>query len=259
IDVYILDDNISLRNKEKIRLSINPEIISLTWLKIKSLLPPGVTIPIDNTAFPLTCYYRIFAPYALPKEAKRVIYLDVDMIVLEDISKLWYTDMGEYLFAAVQDLQLTVSCSWGGIPNYKELGIPADTKYFNSGVMVINIEKWRAENVTSRVIKFMHENIKFVNYADQYGLNGVLYNQWFPLDPNWNWFVHFENKSPYLIHFLDVKPIFKSYRSKPEFKDVFYHYLKLTAWKEYKPVNHYNRLFKKAYTKFKKKSLQLFS
>lgn len=259
IDVYILDDNISSKNKEKINQTITPSITTLNWLTIDSVIPKDITIPIDNTAFPLTCYYRIFAPYAIPKDVEKVIYLDVDMIVLEDISKLWNTNIGDHLFAAVQDWQLTVSCSWGGIPNYKELGIPADTKYFNSGLLVMNAKKWREEDVTSRVIQFMHENIKFINYADQYGLNGALYNQWYELDSKWNWFALFEHESPFIIHFLDVKPIFKSYKSKPEFKDQFYKYLKLTPWKDYKPVHNYNRLIKKIYTKLKKKSLQIFS
>jgi lipopolysaccharide biosynthesis glycosyltransferase len=259
IDVYILDDNISSKNKEKIQASVTPEVTTLKWLKIDSVIPPHITIPIDNTAFPLTCYYRIFAPYAIPETVSKVIYLDVDMIVLEDISKLWNTDIGSYLFAAVQDWQLTVSCSWGGIQNYKELGIPADTKYFNSGLLVMNAIKWREEDATGRVISFMHDNIKFINYADQYGLNGALYDQWYQLDAKWNWFALFENEAPYIIHFLDVKPIFKSYKSKPEFKDEFYKYLRLTPWKDYKPVHNYNRLLKKVYTKLKKKSLQFFS
>jgi lipopolysaccharide biosynthesis glycosyltransferase len=234
-------------------------MFSFSWLKIDEVLPESMSIPIDNTAFPLTAYYRIFSPYAIPSTARRLLYLDVDMIVLDDISKLWNTDIGDALFGAVQDWQLTVSCSWGGIPNYRELGIPADTKYFNSGLLLINTQQWREKNITKKVIDFMHENIKYVNYADQYGLNGALYDQWHLLDPNWNWFAQFENEAPYIIHFLDVKPIFKSYRSRLEFKDEFFKYLRLTAWKDYKPVNNYQRLLKKVYTKLQKKSIQLFS
>ncbi|MFD2162922.1 glycosyltransferase family 8 protein [Paradesertivirga mongoliensis] len=259
IDVYVLDDKISASNKSRISSTVNPERITLNWKTISSVIPPHLTIPVDNTAFPFTAYYRIFASHAIPADRERVIYLDVDMIVLADISKLWKTDIGDCLFAAVQDWQLTVSCSWGGIPNYKELGIPADTKYFNSGLLIMNAKKWRDEDITTKVIKFMHENVKFINYADQYGLNGALYDRWFQLDSNWNCFAQFENEAPYIIHFLDVKPIFKSYRSRPEFKEEFYKYLRLTPWKDHKPVTNYNRLFKKIYTKVKKKSLQLFS
>jgi len=259
VDFYVLDDGISARNRRRLESTINPEVTSLFWLKTNSIIPPDITIPIDHTAFPFTTYYRLFAPHAISEDVKKVIYLDVDMIVLEDISKLWYTDIDDKLFAAVQDWQLTVSCSWGGIPNYKELAIPAETKYFNAGLMVMDTKKWRDEEVTSRVIKFMHNNINHINFADQYGLNAVLYNQWYQLDPKWNWFAIFENKEPYLIHYTDIKPTFKSYKSVPEFKDEFYKYLRLTPWKDHKPVGHYNRLFKKLCTKIKKKSLRIFA
>lgn len=256
IDFYILDDGISARNHEKLQSLIKPEMTTLYWLKASSIIPDDIAIPIDNTAFPFTTYYRLFAPHSISDEVRKVIYLDVDMIVLEDISKLWHTDIENKLFAAVQDWQLTVSCSWGGIPNYKELGIPADTKYFNAGLMIMDTKMWRDEKVTERVIKFMHENINFINFADQYGLNAVLYDQWFALDPKWNWFAQFENESPHIIHFLDIKPTFKSYRSQLNFKEYFYKYLRLTPWKDHKPVSHYNRLFKKLCTKIKKKFLR---
>lgn len=257
IDFYILDDGILPKNKEKLQSTINPAITTLYWYKTSTIVPKDITIPIDHTAIPFTTYYRLFAAHVVPVEVKRVIYLDADMVSIEDISKLWYTDIEGKLFAAVQDWQLTVSCSWGGIPNYKQLGIHPDTKYFNAGLMVMDTDKWREQDVTKRIIKFMHENINFINFADQYGLNAVLYDQWFVLDPSWNWFAQFENKNPFIIHFLDIKPIFKTYRSKPEFREEFYKYLRMTPWKDYKPVSHYKRLFKKIVTKLKKESLRL--
>jgi len=259
LDFYILDDGISVINKEKINASVNPAVTNLIWLKTGVIVPPDITIPIDHTAMPFTTYYRLFAPGIVPKEVERVIYLDSDMIVLKDISKLWNTDIENKLFAAVQDWQLTVSCSWGGIPNYEQLGIPADTSYFNAGLLVIDTKKWRAEDVTRRVIEFMNENMRFVNFADQYGLNGLLYNQWYKLNPGWNWFAQFDNEEPFIIHFLDIKPIFKNYRSKPEFKDAFYKYLRLTPFRDYKPVSNYNRILKKVCTKLKKRFLRLFA
>lgn len=259
IDVYVLDDKISAVNRQRVSSLVNPDMITLVWIEAASVIPDDITIPIDNTSYPITCYYRLFAPFAIPDNISKVIYLDVDMIVLEDISKLWYTNIGDSLFAAVQDKMMTVSCEWAGVPNYKELGIPPETKYLNSGLLVINLNKWRKESATVRVINFMHENIKYITHADQYGFNGALYNQWFELDPRWNWFAQFHNEAPFIVHFLEIKPIFKSYNSRPEFQDRFYEYLQLTPWKDHKPVHNYHRLLKKAYNKLIKKSIQLFS
>jgi len=258
LDVYVIDDGISPKNKAKIQASVNPDITTLNWKKPLDVIPTDIKLPVDQSAFPLTAYMRLFAPYAVPKEVKKIIYLDVDMIVTADISKLWHTDIGDYLFGAVQDLGEVVSCAWGGIPNYKELGIPAETKYFNSGLLVINPVKWRAMEVPSNVIRCMNENKKHVNYADQYGLNVFLYNKWFELDKRWNCFAAKKMDDYFIIHFLDVKPIFKSYHSVEEYKTEFYKYLRLTPWKNHTPVSDFRRSSRKAYNKLKKMALNLF-
>lgn len=257
IDIYIIDDGISLKNKQRLQASTNPDITTLYWVRSNEVVPPGIKIPVDNSAFPPTVYYRLFAPYVVAPQVSKVIYLDVDMIVLKDIAKLWHTDIGDSLFAAVQDWQETVSKhAWGGIPNYKELGIPADTKYFNSGLLLINTKKWREQNIVQKVIDCMRDNRKHVNYADQYGLNVALFDQWHALDRNWNCFATFDYTDPYIIHFLDIKPIFKSYNSKPQYREVFYTYLEQTAWRGHKPVSGKRRLIRKIYNKLRKKVSQ---
>lgn len=258
IDLYVIDDGISGLNRKMINSIPDPNMISIHWHKMKDVVQ-GVNLPIDSSAFPQTAYLRIFSPYVVPENLEKIIYLDVDTIVQQDISTLWRTDLGDKLFGAVLDVQETVSCSWAGIPNYKELGIPADTKYFNSGLLVINTIEWRKLDVTSRVIKCLHDNIIHVNYADQYGLNAVLFNQWFELDPRWNWFAFKEAENPFIIHFLDIKPIFTTYASYPPFKDEFFKYLRLTPFKNFRPIGHYGRMRVKVYNKLKKYALKMFA
>ena len=157
----------------------------------------------------------------------------------------------------MQDLQEVVSCSWGGIPNYKELGIPADSKYFNSGLLLINAKRWRDDQITTKVIQCLIDNSKYVNWVDQYGLNAALANQWVELDRSWNWFASQGDKTatgeaPRIVHFLDIKPIFKSYASNRTFQTEFYKYMRLTPWKDHTPVSDYRRLLRKTYNKVKK-------
>lgn len=257
IDFYIIDDNISPENKSKIQASISGNSITLFWCSADSVIPTGVKIPTDRTAFPFTAYLRLFAPYIIPKNAKKMINLDVDMIVMSDISKLWNIEIGDYVLAAVQDIAETISSTWGGIPNYKELGMDASTKYFNSGLMMIDPIKWRAEDILTQVIDCTNANIKFVNYADQYGLNVVLANKWLELDRRWNSFTLSKIPDPFIIHFLDVKPIFKSYKGNREYKNEFFKYLELTPWKGYTPVNDYKRLLRKVLIKLSKMPVRI--
>lgn len=252
IDFHIIDDGISAKSKAKLNSIADPARITLKWIKSKDTVPADITIPIDNSAFPLTAYMRIFSPYVIDQNVDKLIYLDVDTIVQDDISKLWNTPLGDHTIAAVQDPGKTVDCAWAGIPNYKELGLTADTKYFNSGVLMIDPKKWREQNVAAEVIAALGKYREHVRMADQYGINVIMANKWLELDPKWNWFAHQEDEGPYIVHFLDIKPIFKTYHSQEVYKDEFFRYLNMTPWKGFKPISGNKRQLHKIITKIKK-------
>ena len=215
-------------------------------------MPPDVSIPVDKSGFPVSAYSRIFSPYLLGPDAERLIYLDVDTLLRADISGLWNLDLGDNIIAAAQDPGETIDCQWGGIPNYAELGLSPKTKYFNSGVLLMNPKKWRENNITHEVFTALNKYAEHVKMADQYGLNVIFANRWLQLDPKWNWFAFKEDENPYLIHFLHIKPIFKTYHSQPVYKDDFFKYLALTPWKNFKPISGSHRNIRKVINRFKK-------
>lgn len=245
IHVYVIDDGISKKNIEMITKTVDAEIFQFFWNKSKNIIPADIKMPQDKSALPITTYLRLFAPYLIPKDTKKMIYLDVDMIVLHDISELWNIDLAGHLFGAVQDICKVIGSTWGGIPNYKELGLNPKDKYFNAGLLLIDPIRWRAEQISVKVINTINDNIESVNFADQYGLNVLLNNQWYEIDPRWNAFADMEYEDPYLVHFLNVKPIFKSYKSQPIYYDLFYTYLRQTPYKDFKTLSNKHLLFRK--------------
>jgi lipopolysaccharide biosynthesis glycosyltransferase len=249
IELYILDDGISTANKKHLLSAGSPDMFTYHWHETKNIIPDGIKIPNDHSAFPITTYLRLFSPYILPAETRKMIYLDVDMILLKDISEIWNTDLRENIIAAVVDLSETVGSSWGGIPNYRQLGLNPDAKYFNAGLMAIDVVKWRERNIATKVLDTINANIQFVNFADQYGLNVILINDWLELDKRWNSYSVLDYKDPYLIHFLDIKPIFKSYKANQRYYDEFYKYLNLTSYKNFKPQSDLRRVFRKGLIK----------
>jgi lipopolysaccharide biosynthesis glycosyltransferase len=251
---HLLSDQISKSNKEKINSSVelSPEII-LNWIEAEEVFPPNIKFPADKSAFPKTAYLRLFAPALMKSAVKKLIYFDVDMIVRSDISQLWNIDLQGHTMAAVLDVGKTVGCVWGGIPNYKELGLPANAKYFNSGLMIIDCEQWVNQNIPKKVFKVMDDHIEHVNYADQYGLNVVFAQNWLEIDPLWNWFANNYHPNPYNIHFLDIKPFYKSYNSDLEFRKEFFKYLDMTPWKGMALKSDFYRVLHKAIIKIKKK------
>lgn len=54
--------------------------------------------------FPKTAYYRIAIPELFRgSQIERLLYMDCDMIALDDVAKLWTVDLGENIIAAVED------------------------------------------------------------------------------------------------------------------------------------------------------------
>jgi lipopolysaccharide biosynthesis glycosyltransferase len=258
IEFYIIDSGISKKNIEKLKSIIDINNFGLHFCPMDQVLPKGASLPVDGSALPFLAYMRIYAPYAIPSTAKKVIYLDVDMIVTTDISKLWHTDLGEYTVGCVQDHSAVVSCSWAGIPNYKELGLAADTKYFNSGLLLIDTEKWISQNIPEKIIKCGEDNKKHAMLADQYPLNVVFANNWLELDPKWNCKAGLDIKDPYIMHFIDIKPIYSSYNGSQFYQQEFYRYLDMTPWKNAKEVPNYVRISRKVYYKLEKMFSKLF-
>lgn len=256
IIIYIIDDGITLINKRKLISSLNLDRIQINWVDITEAIPGDAQLPLDNSTYPSNIYAKLFIPYILPKDIKRAIFLDVDMIVLNDISKLWHLDLEGNVIGAVQDHYIKYIEAWDGIKNFKELGLVNGKKYFNAGLLVVDVEKWRLLEIDSRVISSIIQNIKFANFPEQYGMNVVLYEKWKEIDPLWNFFASYDHASPFNIHFIGRKPIYHAYTNNEKFKAIFYDYLNQTAWAGFKPKSTIKSKLKKVRNRIKKLSLK---
>lgn len=259
VNLYIIDDGLKEQSIKKVIDSIDEKIFTITWLKLQEIIPDKSRLPLDNSTFPLNVYIRLFIPYFVPLSLERVLYLDVDMIVETDVSKLWDIDMEGKIVAGVVDRSGTVSSTWGGITNYQELGLKPDTKYFNSGLLLIDPVRWREQNMTDRILTCITENSKYAGFPDQYGLNVVLAGQWLELDSKWNCYAMSTDQNPYIIHFIGVKPIYTSYAFNDYYRKRFFFYLSSTKWSGFTPISNNFRLLKKLYNKMFKKWLNTIS
>lgn len=232
IDLYIVDDAINEKNKKKLNAVVGK--MNVIWKKLSDVFPNHLKIPLDKTTFPANVYARLCIPYFIDPDVDKAIYLDVDMIVLEDISKLWHTDIGNFNLAAVTDRSEVVSSPWGGIKNYSELGLNPNSKYLNAGMLVLKPKMWRKLNLTEKAFRVRIENINVMTWGDQYCINVVFNENWFVLDRRWNSFAQENIENPYLIHFTGIKPIFKSYTGNKRYKEIFFDYLNKTEWTGFK-------------------------
>lgn len=150
-------------------------------------------------------YLRFLLPELLP-HVDKILYIDVDVVVDRSLEPLFDTPLEGCAIAAVPDLPMLVgSRTWPTffIPAgdrrlrfhaYVEevLGLSCpigSTNYFNCGVMIFDLARWRAEDVAGRAIRFLTEN-PHVYYMDQDALNVLMGGRYVRLDARWNAFAN---------------------------------------------------------------------
>ncbi len=153
-------------------------------------------------------FYRIFIPSLFPK-LKKAIYLDCDIVLTDDIAKLYNTDIGDNILGGVTDEAVL------GIPQFRKyvkevVGVPAQ-KYINSGVLLINCEKFREERIEEKIIALV-EKYNFRTVApDQDYINYLCKDRIYDLGFGWNKqprrIRSFDNNNLHLVHYnLFEKP-----------------------------------------------------
>ena len=196
----------------------------------------------------LATYYRLFLPALLPISVNKVLFLDADMIIKEDIMELWTTSIDGYSLAAIEDPDSN--------PEKTNLSIPLSAQYFNAGVLLINLRYWRQKAITQQLINYIKKHHSRLTYHDQDALNAILWDQYKVLSPEWNMIQQTTTSSPKIIHYLGTRKPWHL-KSKHPYRADYFYYLKKTPWKNYSPLleyiqrvsSHYLRpFFKKIYT-----------
>ena len=252
--LFILDGGISFANRKRIMRSLNSDLITIYWLQQDNSLFENLALTRHLTA---ATYYRLSIPKILPQKFDKVIYLDTDMVVTGDLEELWNIDVGNNYVLAVEEIYKDTST----IKVLINLGINPEYKYFNAGLLVMNLEKWRTDNIAEKVIEYTKKNRDKVRH-DQDTLNVLLAGNWGELHPKWNqihWIYesYFREDNPFpkednpyrnlpedvynevlnnpcITHFTSYPKPFATGLRYPECthprKDLFFQYLDLTAW-----------------------------
>ncbi|WP_321387054.1 glycosyltransferase family 8 protein [uncultured Enterococcus sp.] len=174
---YIIEDEISERNKQLLRQSIASYRAKVEFLRVDM---NSFSHVVESDRIPRTAYFRIVAPELFRNTGvKTLLYLDCDMVAVTDIAELWTIDLSDYLLAAVEDA--------GFHHRLEKMKLPVESAlYFNSGFMLINVEAWLKKEITFRVLNFIENHPEKLRFHDQDALNAVLCDQWLQLHPSWN-------------------------------------------------------------------------
>lgn len=167
-------------------------------------------------------YNRFFIGDLKP-EISKCLYLDVDLIVLEDIGELYSTDLKKYTIGAVEDLNSKY--------RNRSLFDPEHT-YFNAGVLLIDLKKWNSENIKNKLFEAEKELKEKLQFADQDLLNKVFENNYLQLDKKYNVIEKSQSSEVAIRHYAGyLKPWQTDENLKTDLlymSEAFWKYAKLT-------------------------------
>lgn len=225
---------------------------------LQGYFPPNITYELRECNFGLenkvqakneymtsSIYDKILLYEELPTSIEKVAFFDADIVLLRDPADLYDLQMKDYVVAAVKDQVYDVKFTEEA---KAAIGVGKEM-YFNSGVMLVNMEKWRELNIAERALQFCIEKWDLTPFHDQDGLNYAIKGQWLEISHLWNprienvvkdehgveqkltreevygqnlsYLVHYSgpNKPWFYMAFHPMKKLYLSYLRKSAFRD----------------------------------------
>lgn len=213
--IKVLNTDISEENKEKIGKykhdNVDIEFVDLTNYieKVKDKL-------YTRDYYSKTTYFRLFLPNLYPQYDK-VLYLDSDIVILDDIAKLYNTEMGDNLVAAAPDDVIQFNDVFQEYVE-KVVGVADHRKYFNAGILLMNLDEMRKFEFQEKFI-YSLDRITFAVAQDQDYLNRLCKGRVKLIDRIWNRMPIADST----IKTEDVKLVHYNLAFKPwHFEDILY-------------------------------------
>lgn len=232
--INVIDGGITLKNRAYLEDLVIRNNSQIFFKEIETNLLKNLVI---NGHITEATYYRILIPELFPL-INKAVYLDCDIIVRTDIVNLWGHDIKNYALGAVRLYEYNA---------HEHLGIPKDANYFNAGILIMNLDKWRKENISQKVIEFIQKYPERLISWDQDALNGILYNDWFDINLKWNlrsqlYDMDFQRaglqtelafeelkSNPFIVHFTTASKPWHLFNSHP-FKGEYFYYLEKSRY-----------------------------
>lgn len=184
-DIIVLTRDIQQKTMDAITNNIHTPNVHIGFLDVKKALA-GVNLPYHGHFRPET-YFRLLAPWILPN-LKKAIYLDSDLVVLDDLAELFDTNIDGYLLAATPDAdtigQLEGYDDTVGPYLMRDLNLSDPYSYFQAGVLVMNLEAFRDVFTIDDMLKI--SCVRTWRWLDQDILNMLADGSYVRLPMRWN-------------------------------------------------------------------------
>lgn len=246
----IVDESVTLKSKDNLKNTVERFVNKrVLFYEMNSHLIDNYPTRKNKATITQAAYYRLFVTDIVPPNINKVLYLDGDTIVRHSLTSLWKIDLSGYALAAVTDM------SSGKSEYYNRLRYPMELGYFNSGVLLINLDWWRNNNAVALFMEYIAKYSERIKFQDQDVLNVVFSNQILSLPLTYNFQHGFlkkkpgydyrkyekeveeARKDPVIVHFTLGKPWEKTVPDAHPFTSTFTKYQRQTIWRNYKKID----------------------
>ncbi len=180
--IIILNTGLNPDNISKVKMN-EQDGFAIDFIDISNHLKNIKSHFKDVYHFSIVTYYRLFIASLFPQYDK-VIYLDCDLVVLGDISKLYYTPIGDNILGAAPEQYVQNTAEFRSYASIA-LGVNPDD-YVNAGVLLINLKEFRKNNIEEKFTEMITKYNFDLLDPDQAYLNYLCQDKIYMLPNGWN-------------------------------------------------------------------------
>ena len=184
--VYVLDGGLKESTKKKLN-KLETKNVKIKYVDVERYfedIDKNIFYLCDH--FSISAYYRFFIPQIF-KNFEKVIYCDCDAVFLADVAELYNTDIGDKILGVAHDTEAIMQVHSNKNDKYYSefLKLKNPYNYFQSGMLLMNINKMKEINFTKQCLDKLRE-LKTPRYVDQCVMNSAFEDQVYFLDNDWN-------------------------------------------------------------------------
>ncbi|GAB3078969.1 glycosyltransferase family 8 protein [Micromonospora schwarzwaldensis] len=236
VDVVVLDLGISAENADRLRAAAAPHPLTVEHFDVTRLADLPVSSEGHSRQFSTVIFGYLHLPVLLADRYERLLYLDADLLVVADITPLLRLDLAGRAVAGVPDWGIPTVSDAEGVLDWAERGLSPDTPYLNSGLLLIDVDRWLATDLTRHALAYAGRH-SHLDLPDQQTLNAVLRGDFVTLGREWNFIVwpplldSFSGPIPRIWHFGGrFKPWSRGSRSRHH-QLLYQAYADLVGWR----------------------------
>ena len=177
LNFHVIDAGLSRKTKQDVEKLQKIKAFSIDYKRMTD--EEFRHYPINPMLKSKVYYYRLKIPQLYPM-VKRGLFLDTDIIVKSDLSELFCMNMEGKVIGAAVNANLE-----GELQN-ERLGLERSHEYFNAGILLLDCEKWRENNILETMKKIVSEKYQCMKWADQDLLNVAFENNYKKINLKWN-------------------------------------------------------------------------